>query len=212
MEATYDELANGVDLGLKTSVPAWDVAFAALRLGESCVVVKPVLETIVLIKDIVDTLKNNQKELQVLHQRCVYATACVIERRNGGTEMDVSRLRRCVKAVFNLAQRCSKRKRHWKLLKVYSDRSEISTLRRRLQEVIDDTTLGGVAAVENQVQNLARAMVSLFRRSLSECLLTPRKRGKTTQKRPVYAPAGSQHSSGSSRVSERTKAGLRLGK
>ena len=157
-----DAGAQAADLALRIGSKAADAASFVVELGEELPFISPVLKTLVTIRDTVGTVRSNREELRALEERCTYVTACVVvkRRQNSRSEIDVTPLDDCVKAVWKFVERGSRRGRVSRLLKASSDKDEIAALNARVDRLTGDLGLAGVAILEGKADNMKAMLVS----------------------------------------------------
>lgn len=137
------------------------VSFVA-ELGEELPFVSPVLKTLTVIREKVETVKSNKVELKALEERCTYVTACVIVkcRQNSRSKIDLTPLKDCVDAVEKLVERCKGRGRVERTLKASGDKDEIAGLNALIDRVAGDLGLAGIAVLEEKADDMKATLVS----------------------------------------------------
>lgn len=141
-----DTAAEAARLALKIYSAAADAVSFVADLGEELPLVQPVLGTLRVIREKVDTAKSNPEELAALHQRCAHITACfVVKCRRCSSELDVGPLVDCIDAVEKVVGRCSRRGLVSRVLKASSDKDEILRLKERIGDLEGDLSLAGIA-------------------------------------------------------------------
>ncbi|CAM9799147.1 unnamed protein product [Ectocarpus sp. 8 AP-2014] len=139
---------------------AADTIALMANLGEEFPYLGPVLKTLTAIRETVENVQNNKEELQTLHRRCVYLTACVVvkRRQSSCSEMDVTPLEQCLEAAGAIVKRCGGRGKMKGMLKASSDKDEIARMKADIRDLEVDLSLAGVAILEGKTSDL-RAMV-----------------------------------------------------
>lgn len=158
-----DAGAQAANLALRIGSNAADAISFAAELGEELPFLSPVLKTLTVIREKVETVNNNREELTALEVRCTYATACVVVRcrQNPSSEIDLSPLEACVKAVREVIKRCGGRGRVSRVLKASSDKDEIAGLNARVDRVVGDLGLAGITVLERKTDGLKGMLVSV---------------------------------------------------
>lgn len=167
-----DAAAEAARLALKMGSAALDMITFMVDLGEEFPVAKPVLSTLKVIREKVETVKSNRNELTALEKRCTYITAGAIakSRQNPSSEMNVAPLQDCLKAVENVVDLCGGRGSVSRVLKASSDKDEIAELNSRIDRLTGDLGLGGIATVEGKVDDMKATLVRLIRVSAGAVL------------------------------------------
>lgn len=147
---------------LKIGSNAADAVSFAADLGEELPFINTVLKTLRAIREKVETVKNNREEMTELEERCTYVTACVVAKckQAPSSEMDVTPFEDCVKAVWSLVKRCSRRGKVSRLLNASSDNDEIAGLNTRVDRLTGDLGLAGIAILEGKADNMQVMLVS----------------------------------------------------
>lgn len=136
------------------------------------VVMEQVLQTLVLIKTTVETLKNNQDRMRKLYTRCENLTARVIKKHGKYPNRAVTGpLQECLSNVSQLAQRFSKKNGFWHFVMVIRVRNAINRAYGDLDEALRDETLiilvdveMRLAGVDGNVEELRKTLVRLLER------------------------------------------------
>ncbi|CAM9765044.1 unnamed protein product [Ectocarpus sp. 12 AP-2014] len=136
-----------------------------------------VLKTLTAMRGAVETVQQNRDELAALEKRCTYMTACVIVKfrqiPHAGSGPNVTPLEDCVTEAEKFAERRKKRRMIWKIVKVFSIKDELATMNTRIDRLLGDLGLAGIATVlgevvdskgilEQMVQNQAAARKELL--------------------------------------------------
>ncbi|CAM9675576.1 unnamed protein product [Scytosiphon promiscuus] len=131
-------------------------------LGEELPLLKPVLKTLGAIRAQVETVKSNREDLEALHGRCTYLTACLVMKcREGSTsEIDTAPLEECVEAVRQLVKRCRRRHKLFRVLRATRVKEEISGLHSKMDSLRGDVTLAGIAALKGKADCVAAMLES----------------------------------------------------
>eukprot|EP00903_Cladosiphon_okamuranus_P014791 g13702.t1 len=145
--------AEARSLAQRIGSNAADVISFAAELGEELPFIKPVLRTLQAIRQTVETVRHNRKELKVLEERCTYITACVVVRckRNPRSEIDLAPLEACVKEVEKVVDRCGGQGAWNGAFKARSDKGELAGLNGRVDRLASDLGLAGMAILEGKV-------------------------------------------------------------
>ncbi|CAN0332873.1 unnamed protein product [Ectocarpus fasciculatus] len=161
-----DAAAAAAKLALKMGSAAADTITFMADLGEELPFLRPVLKTLKAIRETVEDVTNNKEELQALHRRCVYLTACVVmkSRQSSCSEMDVTPLEECLEAAGAIVKRCGRRGKMKGMLKASSDKGEIARMKTDMRDLEADLSLAGVAILEGKTSDLT-AMVERMRKS-----------------------------------------------
>lgn len=143
---TRDAAAEAAKLVLQIGSAAADALLFVADLGEELPFINPVLKTLRAVREKLETVKGNRRDLEALHERCTYITACVIEKcRRSPSEFDVTPLVKCVEAVESMVERCGRRGRLLRVLKAYTVRNEMAELNARMDRLTGDLGLAGIA-------------------------------------------------------------------
>lgn len=143
-----DATAEAAHLSLRISSATADAISFVTDLGEELPLLQPVLKTLKFIREKVEIAKSNVEELETLHERCVHITACfIVKCRRGASELDVTPLEDCVKAVEKAVDRFSRRGKLWRALKASSAKDEILRLKERIGDLEGDLSLAGIATL-----------------------------------------------------------------
>ncbi|CAN0159406.1 unnamed protein product, partial [Pylaiella littoralis] len=132
-------------------------------LGEELPVIEPVLKTLKVIREKVETVKKNREDLGSLEGRCTYLTACVIVkcRQQPSSEMDVTPLVDCVEDARKFVERCgSRRHQVSNFMKASSDVGEIAGLNARVDRLTGDLGLAGITVLNGKVDGMKAMLVS----------------------------------------------------
>lgn len=166
-----DAAVEAANLALKMGSAAVDVVSFMADLGEELPVLNPLLKTITAIREKVETVKSNREELHALQQRCTYVTACVIVKLRQGPSsssgLDVTPLKDCIDAARTFTERCSQRRKLWRVLKASSDKDELATLNARVDRLAGDLSLAGIVTVLGEATDLKGILVR-FLSNISE--------------------------------------------
>ena len=154
-------------LALRMRSAAKDASTFLADLGEELPVIKPVLLTLKAIHEKVETVKDNREELAALEERCNDVTACFVIRSRGSRgsspslEMvDVRALEDCVEVARRFIERCGGRGRVSRVMKASSDKNELAGLNARIDRLIRDLGLRGIAAILVELDQLKAMLVS----------------------------------------------------
>lgn len=158
-----DTSAECASLALQMGSAAVDVVLFMADLGEELPLVKPVLNTLKVIRETAENVNNNREELAALQQRCTYLAACFIAecRHNPSSQTDVTPVQGCLEAVGTFAARCSRRSKVWRIVKASNDKDDIAALNSRIDRVTGDLRLAGMAAPEGKADEMRAMLVSL---------------------------------------------------
>ncbi|CAM9913189.1 unnamed protein product, partial [Ectocarpus fasciculatus] len=158
-----DAAAAAAKLALKMGSAAADTITFMADLGEELPFLRPVLKTLKAIRETVEDVTNNKEELQALHRRCVYLTACVVmkSRQSSCSEMDVTPLEECLEAAGAIVKRCGRRGKMKGMLKASSDKGEIARMKTDMRDLEADLSLAGVAILEGKTSDLTAMVVRL---------------------------------------------------
>ncbi|CAM9378410.1 unnamed protein product, partial [Hapterophycus canaliculatus] len=149
---TSDAAAEAAKLAWKIGSAAADVVSFMTELGDELPLLQPVLGTLAIIREKVETVQSILEESPALGERCIYLTACVVVKcRRVSSEFDVAPLDDCLREVATFVERCGRRGRVSRVLKASHDKAEIGRLNARLDRLTNDLGLAGIATVEQKV-------------------------------------------------------------
>lgn len=153
---TRDAAAEAAKLAVQIGSATADALSLIADLGEELPVIQPVLKTLRVVREKLETAKGNRRSLVALHERCTYITACVIEKCKWGpsSAIDVTPLVECVEAVDDIVVRCGRRGMLLRALKASSDRDEIAELNARVDRLTGDLGLAGIAILVSAISSL----------------------------------------------------------
>ena len=163
MDSHLMDVATGAPgLALRIGSAVSDLTSFVVDIGQDFPLIYVVLKTLKHIRETMDTIKSNQAALDALHERCACITACVIVkcRRSPPSEVDITPLVERIQEVHELVERFSLRKRFSRMVNASSDKVEILRMHERIGELTDDIGLAGILAVERDVNDLKRLLVS----------------------------------------------------
>lgn len=143
-----DATAEAAKIASKMGSAAADAILFVADLGEELPFLQPVLGTLRIIREKVETAKSNPEDLTALHQRCTFITACfIVKCRNGSSDLDVSPLEDCVNAVGKFVERYRERGKISRVLKAIGDKGDMLRLKERLRDLEGDLSLAGIASL-----------------------------------------------------------------
>lgn len=160
-------------LAVKIGSAAVDAITVLASLGEELPVLEPLLKTLRIIRETMETVKSNGEKLARLEERCTYLMANVVVRRRKNipaSEIDVFRLEECIKMVDKLVSACSERGKLSRVLKAKEVDREISDLNVRIDSLTSDMGLVVGATAIVKIDALAASVVSLLRTCSSICV------------------------------------------
>ncbi|CAM9662115.1 unnamed protein product, partial [Pylaiella littoralis] len=163
-----DTAAEAARVALTMGSTVVDVVSFMGDLGEELPVIKPVLKTLKVIREKVETVKKNREDLGSLEVRCTYLTACVIVkcRQQPSLGMDVTPLVDCVEDARKFVERCgSRRHQVSNFMKASSDKGEIAGLNARVDRLTGDLGLAGIAVLNGKV-DVMKAMLERISKNL----------------------------------------------
>ncbi|CAM9205126.1 unnamed protein product [Ectocarpus sp. 13 AM-2016] len=144
-----DATGEAAKIAAKIGSAAADVVLFVADLSEEIPLLQPVLRTLRIVREKVETVKSNPEDLTVLHQRCTYITACfIVKCRHGSSDLDVAPLEDCVNAVEKFVERYRKRGKISRVLKAIGDKGDMVRLKERLRDLEGDLSLAGIASLE----------------------------------------------------------------
>ncbi|CAM9661379.1 unnamed protein product, partial [Pylaiella littoralis] len=167
-----DAAAEAVRVALTMGSTVVDVLSFMGDLGEELPVIKPVLKTLKVIREKVETVKKNREDLGSLEGRCTYLTACVIVkcRQQPSSGMDVTPLVDCVEDARKVVERCgSRRHQVSNFMKASSDKGEIAGLNARVDRLTGDLGLAGIAVLNGKVDGMKAMLVSCTTQAVTGC-------------------------------------------
>ncbi|CBJ27327.1 conserved unknown protein [Ectocarpus siliculosus] len=159
-----DAAVEAANLALKMGSTAVDmISFVHRGDGGELPVVGTVLKTLTAMRETVETVQQNRDELAALEKRCTYMTASVIVKfrqiPQPGSGLDVTPLKDCVVVAEKFAERCKKRRMRWEIVKAFSVKDELATLNARIDRLVGDLGLAGIATVLGEVADLKGMML-----------------------------------------------------
>ena len=162
VKMSSDVGAQAANLALRIGSNAAEATSFVTDLGAELPFLGPLLKTLKVIREKVETVRSNREELTTLEVRCTYVTACVVIkcRQNASSEIDVTPLEDCVKAVGEFVTRCVGRGKMSRLMKASSDKEEIVGLNDRVHRLAGDLGLAGIAVLEKKTDDLKAMLVS----------------------------------------------------
>ncbi|CAM9514954.1 unnamed protein product [Ectocarpus sp. 8 AP-2014] len=153
-----DAAVEAANLALKMGSTAVGMISFIEGFGGELPVVGTVLKTLTAMRETVETVQQNRDELAALEKRCTYMTACVIVKfrqiPQPGSGPGVTPLKDCVVAAEKFAERCKKRRMIWKIVKTFSVKDELAALNARIDRLVGDLGLAGIATVLGEVADL----------------------------------------------------------
>ncbi|CAM9248138.1 unnamed protein product [Ectocarpus sp. 4 AP-2014] len=153
-----DAAVEAANLALKMGSAAVDMISFIEGFGGELPVIGTVLKTLTAMRETVETVQQNRDELAALEKRCTYMTACVIvkfrQTPHAGSGPNVTPLEDCVMEAEKFAERRKKRRMVWKIVKAFGVKDELDTLNARIDRLVGDLGLAGIATVLGEVADL----------------------------------------------------------
>ncbi|CAM9267893.1 unnamed protein product [Ectocarpus fasciculatus] len=159
--ALNDVAAETTKLAVKIGSAAVDGITVMAGLCEELPAVEPLLKTLRIIRETMETVKSNREKLAALDERCTYLTANVVVRCRQNipaSEIDVFHLEQCINTVGKLVDACSERGKVSRVFKAKEVDREINGLNVRLDSLTSDMGLAGVATAIVKIDKIAASV------------------------------------------------------